>query len=355
MKISDIVNTLGLEVISGQQGLTNEIKGCYVSDLLSDVMGNAREGEVWITLQTHQNIIAVASLKDLAGIILVKSLVPETETVEKSNTAGVPVLSTSLDTFTIAGKIIEKGMRLFRADLHIHTVLSPCGDLDMSPGRIVEEALRKGLDIIGITDHNSTLHCSITARMASKKGIYVMQGAEVTTKEEVHCLAFFENIAALEKFQVFLNTSLSPIMNDPEKFGFQFVVDENEIIVYEEKRLLINALNKSLEEVESFVHSLNGLFIPAHIDRKKNSIYSQLGFMPDDLRADALEVSYALSPAQFEARHPEINRFSIIRSSDAHFPSDIGRETTSFYLENASFQEINDALAGLNGRTIETT
>ncbi len=107
MKISDLTNSLGLEVICGQQGLTNEIRGCYVSDLLSDVMGTAREGDIWITLQTHQNIIAVASLKDLAGIILVKGLVPETETVEKSNSSGIPVLSTSLDTFTIAGKMYE--------------------------------------------------------------------------------------------------------------------------------------------------------------------------------------------------------------------------------------------------------
>ncbi len=107
MKISDVATTLGLELISGSQGLSREVKGCYVSDLLSDVMGNAAEGEIWITLQTHQNIIAVASLKDLAGIILVKGLVPEAETIEKSNSAGIPVLSIDLDTFTIAGKLYE--------------------------------------------------------------------------------------------------------------------------------------------------------------------------------------------------------------------------------------------------------
>jgi 3',5'-nucleoside bisphosphate phosphatase len=245
-------------------------------------------------------------------------------------------------------------MKLFRADLHIHTVLSPCGDLDMSPGRIVEEASGKGLDIIGITDHNSTLQCSITARLASEKGIFVLQGAEVTTKEEVHCLAFFENSTILGKFQDFLDSSLPPIMNDPEKFGVQVVVDENEIIVYEEKKLLFGALNRSLEEVESYVHSLKGLFIPAHIDKKKNSIYSQLGFLPEGLKADALEVSYAASPAKFAAIHPEINGFPIIRSSDAHLPGDIGRERTGFYMRNASFQEIREAIAGSNGRRIET-
>jgi len=91
-------------------------------------------------------------------------------------------------------------MEFFRADLHIHTVLSPCGDLEMSPGNIVSEAAFKGLDIIGITDHNTTRHCDLIARLGSEKGIFVMQGAEVTTKEEVHCLAFFENTDTLKKF-----------------------------------------------------------------------------------------------------------------------------------------------------------
>jgi predicted transcriptional regulator len=107
MKISDIATILGLEVISGNHGLSHEVRGCYVSDLLSDVMGNATEGEIWITLQTHQNIIAVATLKDLAGIILVKGLMPEADSIEKSNSTDMPILLTSLDTFTIAGKMYE--------------------------------------------------------------------------------------------------------------------------------------------------------------------------------------------------------------------------------------------------------
>jgi predicted transcriptional regulator len=107
MKISDIVKELDLKIISGLNGLSNEIKGGYVSDLLSDVMGNAKEGEVWITLQTHQNIIAVGSLKDIAAIIIVKGFVPEADTIEKSNLENIPVLSTELDTFNIAGRLFE--------------------------------------------------------------------------------------------------------------------------------------------------------------------------------------------------------------------------------------------------------
>ena len=107
MKITDIIQQLDLKVLSGQNGLSNKIKGGYVSDLLSDVMGNAKEGEIWITLQTHQNIIAVASLKDIAAIIIVKGADPEADTIEKSNIENIPLLGTELDTFTIAGRLFE--------------------------------------------------------------------------------------------------------------------------------------------------------------------------------------------------------------------------------------------------------
>jgi predicted transcriptional regulator len=107
MKITDIIAALNLRVISGQNGVSNEIKGGYVSDLLSDVMGNAKEGQVWITLQTHQNIIAIASLKDISAIILVKGSLPETDTIEKSNSENIPVLCTDMDTFSIAGRLFE--------------------------------------------------------------------------------------------------------------------------------------------------------------------------------------------------------------------------------------------------------
>jgi hypothetical protein len=245
-------------------------------------------------------------------------------------------------------------MKFLRADLHIHTVLSPCGDLDMSPANIVSEALLKGLDIIGITDHNSTRHCELISRLASERGIYVMQGAEVTTKEEVHCLAFFENTDELIMFQEFLDKNLPDIMNDSDKFGYQVQVDELDMVVYEEKKLLINAITKTFEETEAFVHSLNGLFIPAHINRTKNSIYSQLGFLPFDMKADALELSALPSPEKFREAHPEIKAFTIIKSSDAHMPDYIGTSTTTFYINEASFSEIRSALKGENGRIVIT-
>ena len=151
---------------------------------------------------------------------------------------------------------------------------------------------------------------------------------------------------------MFLDENLPEVKNNPEIFGYQVQVDENENVVYEEKRLLINAISKSFEEIEAFIHNLNGLFIPAHLNRSKNSIYSQLGFLPDKLNADAVEISRATTVEQFIEGHPEVKSFSVIRNSDAHYPEDIGTAFTLFYIEEASFCEIKQALKKENGRKI---
>ncbi len=105
MKVKELVEKLNLKVLSGEKGLDREIDGCYISDLLSDVMGNAMEGNIWITLQTHKNVMAVASLKEMSCIILVKNLVPNDETIEQSNDEDLPILQTNLPTYEIAGLV----------------------------------------------------------------------------------------------------------------------------------------------------------------------------------------------------------------------------------------------------------
>lgn len=105
MKVREMVEALNLKVLSGANGLDREIDGCYISDLLSDVMGNAEAGNVWITLQTHKNVMAVASLKEMACIILVKNLGANEDTLNESNDEGLPILQTSLPTYEIAGRV----------------------------------------------------------------------------------------------------------------------------------------------------------------------------------------------------------------------------------------------------------
>ena len=107
MKVRELVDKLGLKVLSGENGLDREIDGCYVSDLLSDVMGNADSGNIWITLQTHKNVMAVASLKEMACIILVKNLAANEDTLNQSNEEEIPILQTSMSTYEVTGRVYE--------------------------------------------------------------------------------------------------------------------------------------------------------------------------------------------------------------------------------------------------------
>jgi PHP family Zn ribbon phosphoesterase len=243
-------------------------------------------------------------------------------------------------------------MREYRADLHTHTVLSPCGDLEMSARNIISAATERGIDILGITDHNSTLNSQLIRNMAEKEGVFVLTGAEVTTREEIHCLCFLEHLSELEEFQKWIEENITRIPNSPQKFGYQVVIDEEENIIDEVEYLLIMSLSKTIDEVERKVHELNGLFIPAHVDRPVNSILSQLGFFPPVVKYDAIEIT---PYSEFEAlsrEHPVISSLPYIRSSDSHFLHNVGKVSTVFYLNEMSFSEIRMALKGERGRRV---
>ncbi len=229
-------------------------------------------------------------------------------------------------------------MPRFKADLHIHTCLSPCGDLDMSPRNIVQSAMQEGLDMIAITDHNSTRNVQTCVEIGKKTGLFVIPGCEVNTQEEVHCLCYFPDVMALNEFQRYLDEKMLDIKNDPALFGYQVAVDENDVIVYEENRSLFTGIQDDIESVQQKVHSLNGVFAPAHIDRPKNGIYGQLGFIPFDLKYDALEISRRIQPEDFLKLHPEIANDFILRGSDAHYLHDIASVHTCLEMENLNWE-----------------
>ncbi|MGZ2368681.1 PHP domain-containing protein [Ancylomarina sp. YFZ004] len=244
-------------------------------------------------------------------------------------------------------------MRTFRVDLHTHTVLSPCGDLEMSPVNIVEKAKERGIDILGISDHNSTLHASLIKKMAAKQGMLVMMGAEVTTKEEVHCLCFFETEEQLAVFQTYLEAYLPHIANDNDKFGYQVVVNEAEEIIDEVEWLLISGISQSIDQLEKKVHELEGLFIPAHINKMQNSVISQLGFVPFDLNVDALEITRHISKESFLEKNAYLKDKTFIKSSDAHSIDLVGEVYTKFQMMEASFNEVKMAMRNEEGRFVD--
>lgn len=241
-------------------------------------------------------------------------------------------------------------MKSFRTDLHIHTLLSPCGDLEMSPARIVALAHGRGLDIIGITDHNSTRQCELVWKLGQKIGLTVIPGCEMCSREEVHGLGLFEDFDALAVFQEFLNDHLTVIPNNPDLFGYQLVLDEDENIVEELDHYLGASLNLSIEEVEQKVHALSGIFIPAHIDRPRNSLYSQLGFLPPELKVDALQISKFADERIVREKFRIKPELTLVKFSDAHYPEDLGKTFTIFEMEEPVFNEIRKALFREDGR-----
>jgi predicted transcriptional regulator len=107
ISVKEIASSLNLNVLSGEKGLDREVTGGYVCDLLSDVMGNSQEGQIWITLQTHKNVMAIASLRDLAAVILINGCKPDADMAKQSDIEGIPVLGTNETAFDVSGKLYQ--------------------------------------------------------------------------------------------------------------------------------------------------------------------------------------------------------------------------------------------------------
>ncbi len=217
----------------------------------------------------------------------------------------------------------------------------------MSPKGILMPAQEAGLDIIAICDHNSSENVVAVKKAAKDTNIIVFPGMEVTSMEEVHVLALFEDTADVLELQEFIYRNL-PGKNDEDTFGKQVIVNDKEEVLGFSDRLLIGATTIPIEEIIRLIHSLRGTAIASHIDRDSFSIFSQLGFIPENLGLDALEISSKMTITEAKKRYPK--NYPIISSSDAHYPSDIGKSFTSFLLEDGTLTEIKKALRNEDGR-----
>ncbi len=242
-------------------------------------------------------------------------------------------------------------LKKFKADLHIHSCLSPCSDWDMSPKKIVEKSLERQLDLIAICDHNTAENAAAVLREGTRQGVAVLAGMEICSREEVHLVTLFKKIEGALKMQEFIYAHL-PGKNQPEVFGHQVVADEHDQVLGENPRLLIGATQLSLLEIVEKAHHLGGICISAHVDRPSYSLIGQLGFIPEDLHLDAVEVSYRVPLDKALTEVPGIKNYPCVTSSDAHFLRDIGKVWTEFILAAPTLQEIRLALTGTEGRRI---
>ncbi len=220
-------------------------------------------------------------------------------------------------------------------DFHIHSALSPCGDKDMTPNNIVNMAAIIGLDAIAITDHNSIGNVRSAMKVGEQVGVKVLAGMEVETAEEIHVLTLYETIEAAEEVAKRVYDALPDIKNRPEIFGNQYYMDENDNILGEEEKLLISPTSIQVEDLAMLVKSVGGLVFPAHVDRHSYSILTNLGFIPENLIIDGIEISKKVGDvdAYIESR-PDLEKYRYIRNSDAHYLTDIA-EKDAFIAENS--------------------
>ncbi|MBA7656152.1 hypothetical protein ES703_64066 [subsurface metagenome] len=239
----------------------------------------------------------------------------------------------------------------FKGDLHVHTCLSPCGDFSMLPALIIMKAKERDLDIIGICDHNSTENVMAVKKVGTMEGVTVIGGIEITSQEEVHILALFDDDADLQRIQNIVYEHL-PGVNDEDAFGEQLIVDEKDEILGFNEKLLIGATTLFLEQVVDIIHQLGGIAIAAHVDRDAFSVIGQLGFIPEGLDVDGLEISPRNSVEDIRAKFPQVNDYPLVSFSDAHYLEDIGKRATSFLIEKPSIEELDKAFREVEGRKI---
>ncbi|MGD9290495.1 MAG: PHP domain-containing protein [Desulfobacterales bacterium] len=242
-------------------------------------------------------------------------------------------------------------LKKFKADLHIHSCLSPCSDWAMSPKKIIQKSLEVGLDLIALCDHNSAENAGATMREGNRQGVKVLPGMEVCSKEEVHILALFDELEPALEMQAYIYANL-PGENNTEVFGFQVVANEQDEVIGENPRLLIGATRLGLHEIVKKTHALGGINICCHVDRPAYGIINQLGFIPEDLNLEGLEVSYRIKLAEAAQIIPGIGNHSCVTSSDAHYLDDIGKASTVFQMAGPQLAELRLALAGKEGRKI---
>ncbi len=226
-------------------------------------------------------------------------------------------------------------------DLHIHSCLSPCANLEMSPSEIVARAVAAGMGGIALTDHQSARNTPAVAECARRAGLGCLFGLEVCTAEEVHTLALFDTTEQALAMTDWVYAAMPKRVNDPDTFGDQPVVTWDDDIVEMEWRILAMGCRKTIQEVSEKTHELGGLYIAAHIDRSAFSVYSQLGGIPKET-FDAVELSRTADEAVWL---PKADGHAVTRSSDAHNLDDVARVWTQADLSSFSVAGLKEAFA----------
>ena len=229
-------------------------------------------------------------------------------------------------------------------DMHIHSCLSPCGDDDMTPGNIVGMASLLGLDAIALTDHNTSKNCPAFLKMAEQFSLIAIPGMELTTAEEVHVLCYFSTLKDALAFDAYVEDKILPIPNNPQFFGNQILIDEEDSPCSSFDTLLISATSISFDQVYDLVKEYHGIMVPAHLDKSSTSLLSNLGMIPDNAKFKIAELRHPEKLSELSQMHPYLKRCHILSSSDAHRLDALNEPANYIHVEERSAKGLFDAL-----------
>lgn len=210
-------------------------------------------------------------------------------------------------------------MKKLSYDFHLHSCLSPCGSEEMTPANMAGMAGIIGLDAIALTDHNTCRNCPALVHEALKYGISVICGMELCTVEEVHVLCLFPDLEKALLFDDFIyNQALPDIKNMPDFFGRQIIYNEGDEPAGELDKMLIGATDIPFLEADGLVRSYGGVTAPAHVDKKSNSLFTNLGFVPEGSTFKIAEFHNMANKDAYIKRFPYLGNCHFLTSSDAH-------------------------------------
>lgn len=234
-------------------------------------------------------------------------------------------------------------------DLHIHSCLSPCGDNESTPNNILNMARLNGLDVIALTDHNSCKNCPaiVEARARMELPILVLPGMELCTAEEIHVICLFDTLKKAMSFDEYVYAKTMPVLNRPDKFGEQRILDSMDELIGTEQRLLVTAADISVTEVGMLMEQFGGAAFPAHIDRPSYSILSALGEIPPECSFQTAEVYDLAKYPHLAAAHSALSRMRIVTNSDAHYLWDICEGERQLPVASRTPAAVLDYLRGL--------
>lgn len=244
-------------------------------------------------------------------------------------------------------------MKTLLADFHIHTLLSPCAEIEMTPHHIVMRAAQYGVDAVAITDHNASANAAAAVEAAKNYGVKVFPGMEVECREEAHIVVLFDTLEQLAAWQKIVDSNMSGLKNNAERFGAQFIVDDDDNFIAEEERMLLGPLKLSAAEVIQKVNAMGGMAIAAHVDRPSYSLLMQLGFLPSDMGLAAAEISHAgIRELKEQKLKLALGGLNYVTDSDAHMmDSFINGPKNLITVKSLTVAELKLALAAEDGRS----